>query len=248
MKKTDKIAALSDIGKKRKNNEDTSYAGVSPYGVLLVVADGMGGHRKGEVASKIVSDSLSVPFANEKHMFTAHRAKKFFHKCLKSANKEIYNMALSAEEYKEMGTTLVSAIVAQKETVVFSVGDSRCYIVDQNDVLKQVTTDQTYVEMLFESGRITKEEMSSHPQKNLLVNAVGITPDVSNVEEYVIKNEDYKTLFLCSDGLYNMVSDKDIEKTLTIQGLTTKEKAKSLLKQALNNGGNDNIAIVIWEN
>ena len=157
-------------------------------------------------------------------------------------------MALSAEEYKEMGTTLVSAIVAQKETVVFSVGDSRCYIVDQNDVLKQVTTDQTYVEMLFESGRITKEEMSSHPQKNLLVNAVGITPDVSNVEEYVIKNEDYKTLFLCSDGLYNMVSDKDIEKTLTIQGLTTKEKAKSLLKQALNNGGNDNIAIVIWEN
>jgi protein phosphatase len=90
--------------------------------------------------------------------------------------------------------------------------------------------------------------MSSHPQKNLLVNAVGITPDVSNVEEYVIKNEDYKTLFLCSDGLYNMVSDKDIEKTLTIQGLTTKEKAKSLLKQALNNGGNDNIAIVIWEN
>ena len=212
METNEKIAALSDIGLRRKNNEDAAYAIKNQYGVLLIVADGMGGHRKGEVA-----------------------------------NNEIYKMSLSGDEYREMGTTAVSCIIGDKESTILSVGDSRCYIIDNDGLLKQVSKDQTYVELLFESGKISKSEMATHPQKNLLINAVGINPDLTNIEEFVLPNDSYRAILLCSDGLYNMVSDEEIHAVM-MEELTANEKAKALIKKALDAGGNDNVAVVIWEN
>jgi PPM family protein phosphatase len=247
METSERIAALSDIGLRRKNNEDAAYAVSQQYGTLLVIADGMGGHRKGEVASKIVVDSLSIRFNSERKVFNARRSKKFYKKQMKKANQEIYKMSLSGDEYREMGTTAVSCVIGEKETMVFSVGDSRCYVLDTEGNLKQVTKDQTYVELLFESGKITKAEMADHPQKNLLVNAVGINPDLTNCEEFILENTSYHSILLCSDGLYNMVSDEEIRKTMS-STLTAPEKAKELIKKALDNGGNDNVAVAIWDN
>ena len=243
----DKIAAISDIGLHRKNNEDVAYQTRTENGTLLVIADGMGGHRKGEVASKIVVDSLSIPFLAAKHAFNTHRSRKFYVKNLKKANKEIYDLSLSGDEYREMGTTVVSCIVSEKETSIASVGDSRIYILDNDGMLKQISKDQTYVEFLFESGIITKEEMATHPQKNLLLNAVGINPDIADVETFTLANECYQSLFLCSDGLYNMVSNEEIQTVLNDKSKNALAKAKELLRLALEHGGNDNIAIVIME-
>lgn len=247
MEMNEKIAALSDIGLRRKNNEDAAYAVSNQYGKLLIIADGMGGHRKGEVASKIVIDFLSIKFNSERHIFNTRRAKKFYKKQMKKANQEIYKMSLSGDEYREMGTTAVSCLIGDKETTIFSVGDSRCYIIDNDSMLKQITKDQTYVELLFESGKISKSEIATHPQKNLLINAVGINPDLANCEEFVFNNDSYKSILLCSDGLYNMVSDNEIQATMN-SSLTAMEKAKELIKKALTAGGNDNIAVAIWDN
>lgn len=248
METNTKIVALSDIGLRRKNNEDVAAFSQNKCGSLLVVADGMGGHRKGEVASKIASDSLMIPFIGYHRIFNARRCKKFFKKYVKKANNEIYHMSLSGAEYREMGTTLVSAIVGQKETYIFSVGDSRAYLIDIDKNIKQITQDQTYVEMLFKAGKITRAEIPNHPQKNLLINAVGINPDLTNAEEFVLPNESYKSILLCSDGLYNMVSDNEIQEIMINDSLTANDKANALVKKALEAGGVDNIAVVIFEN
>ena len=246
MEINEQIAALSDIGLHRKNNEDAAYAIKSPCGVLLAVADGMGGHRKGEVASKIVIDYLSIPFVGSHHKFSLHSAKKFYKKNMKKANNEIYKTSLSGDEYREMGTTVVTSIITEKETLVFSVGDSRCYILNNENKIEQITKDQTYVQLLFDSGKITRSEIQNHPQRNLLINAVGINPDLTNCEEFVLSNDSYKCILLCSDGLYNMVKDEDIETILNEKGAAS-SKAKALVQKALDAGGNDNIAVAIWE-
>ncbi len=239
------IAALSDIGKKRKNNEDAAYVAETAYGTLLAAADGMGGHRKGEVASKIVIDSFSIPFFSYRKVFNLRRSKKFFRRYLKNANREIYRMSLAGDEYKEMGTTAVSALIYDKGVYVISVGDSRCYTFSESTGLMQRTSDQTYVEMLFETGRIKKSEIATHPQKNLLLNAVGINPDVTNVEELILPKEECDVILLCTDGLYNMVSDQEIAEVLCDSD-DAESKAKRLIDLALEHGGNDNVAVVLW--
>lgn len=241
------IACVSDIGKKRKNNEDATYACKTPYGTILIVCDGMGGHRKGEVASKVIVDSLAIPFNSHRRVFSTGSAKKFCHKALKKANKNIYKMSLEGQELKEMGSTVVCALIAKNGTYVISLGDSRLYSYSKTGGLIHRTTDQTYVELLFETGRISRAEMANHPQKNLLINAVGINPDLSQIQETVLDNDSYQSLMLCSDGLYNMVDDETIKAVLANDELDADGKAKALLNKALDNGGNDNIAVVIWE-
>ncbi|MFA6829928.1 MAG: protein phosphatase 2C domain-containing protein [Bacilli bacterium] len=241
------VYCLSDVGLKRSNNEDAAYAGKSPYGILLAVADGMGGHRKGEVASKIIIDSLSLPFVSFRRDFNVGKARHFIRKYLKAANKSIYEMSLSGNELKEMGSTAVCALISDNGTFISSVGDSRCYTYSEADGLIRRTTDQTYVELLFETGKITHDEIANHPQKNLLINAVGINPDLSQVQEVILAKDSYECILLCSDGLYNMVSDAEIASTMA-KKISVCEKAHELINKALENGGKDNVAVSVWEN
>ncbi len=240
------IYAVSDIGKKRKNNEDAAYCAKSQYGIFLIVCDGMGGHRKGEVASKMVIDSLSLPFCSARHVFSTFRGKFFLSHHSKKVNKEIYRRAVSDDDYREMGTTESAALVCEDGTCIFSVGDSRVYSFSKTTGLTQVTKDQSYVGMLFETGRISKADMKNHPQRNLLTNAVGLNANLTNYEEFVISNDSYDSLLLCTDGLYNMISEEDMTEVLS-SALSTEEKAKELLSRALDAGGNDNVAIIILE-
>ena len=242
------FACLTDIGKKRKNNEDAAYAASSRYGKMLIIADGMGGHRKGEVASKIVIDELSSAFHEVKKNLTVSGARKLLRKHLKKANKDIYRLSLNGDDYKEMGTTAVCALVCTDGTYVMSIGDSRCYTYSDSSGLVRKTTDQTYVELLFETGKISKSEMATHPQKNLLINAVGINPDLNQIQETTFSNDSYDVILLCSDGLYNGISESEMEGVLKERKTSAKEKCKVLIDLALFNDENDNIAVSILEN
>ncbi len=242
------FACLTDIGKKRKNNEDAAYAASSQYGKILIIADGMGGHRKGEVASKMVIDELSLAFYSVRKKLTVSSARKLVRKHLKKANKDIYKLSLNGEDYKEMGTTAVCAVICQDGTYIISIGDSRCYTYSDNSGLVRKTTDQTYVELLFETGKITRAEIANHPQKNLLINAIGINPDLSQIQENTFSNDSYDCLLLCSDGLYNGVSEEEMTDILKNKETSAHEKAKALIDTALSHDENDNIAVSIWEN
>lgn len=240
------VYAISDIGKKRKNNEDAAYCSKTENGILLLVCDGMGGHRKGEVASKMVVDGLSVPFQAHRHPFNLFRAKHFVIHHSKKANREIYQKSVEDEDYREMGTTESCALIAEDGTFLFSVGDSRIYTYKKEEGLNQVSKDQSYVGMLFETGRIAKSEMKNHPQRNLLTNAVGLGPNLVNYEQFVIPNDSYDALLLCTDGLYNLVEDDMISNVLS-SPLSTEEKARELVRLALEAGGNDNVAVILLE-
>ena len=241
-----RFACLSDIGTKRKNNEDSAYCASSPYGTLLVVADGMGGHRKGEIASKIVTDELSYAFSKNRRSFSAERAKKFLIRVLKRANKRIYSLSVSGDDYKEMGTTVVAALITAEKAVVVNVGDSRCYVYQKERGLTEVTTDQTYVELLFETGKITKKEMENHPQRNLLLNAIGINATLVEIQELEVDLSAFDKILLCSDGLYNAVSKEEISQIVG-EEKDVSEIARDLIEKALANKGTDNIAVSLWE-
>lgn len=240
------IYAASDIGLKRKNNEDIAYCAKSQFGILLCVADGMGGYRRGEVASKIAIDSFSVPFSMSKSSYSVRKARHFLIRHAREANEEIYQMSVSDESYQNMGTTISSAFVAANGTEIFSVGDSRVYAFSKEKGLTQITKDQSYVQMLFETGRINRMEMKTHPQRNILTNAIGLNSTLTNYETFTIENDSYDSLLLCTDGLYNMISDDQIKKILSSEG-TAEEKSKRLISAALEQGGVDNIAVVIME-
>lgn len=240
------IFADSNIGLKRKNNEDIAYCAKSQYGILLCVADGMGGYRRGEVASKIVVDSLSVPFSMARSSFNVRKARHFLIQHSKEANEQIYQFSVSDEDYQNMGTTEATAFVTNNGTEVFSVGDSRVYAFSKKTGLTQITKDQSYVQMLFETGRINRTEMKTHPQRNILTNAIGLNASLTNYENFTISNDSYDSLLLCTDGLYNMVSDQTIASVLE-NGLTVEEKCHRLIQIALENGGIDNSAVVIME-
>ena len=155
-------------------------------------------------------------------------------------------MAISSDEYREMGTTESAALIRLDGTTIFSVGDSRVYSFKKGVGLTQISKDQSYVELLFETGRIDKDEMKTHPQRNILTNAVGLNATLSNYEEFFIPNDSYDKLLLCTDGLFNMVSDEEIKMVLEKEE-TIEEKAKELIQLALEHGGNDNVAVVLWE-
>ena len=167
-----------------------------------------------------------------------------YFKELKKANKEVNLLGSSKLEYLDMGTTLCLVAIRKDKTLLCNVGDSRCYILI-NGQLCQVSEDQTYVQFLYKTGKIKKEEMDTHPKRHVLMNALGTYPSLS-VATTEITNA-YDAILLCSDGLYNMLSDQEIEDVLNIETLSTSDKIDLLISRANKKGGKDNIAIVLME-
>lgn len=237
-------ASLSDVGLVRKTNEDQTKCVVnSQKNVLLVVADGMGGHKRGDLASFKVVEELNKEFIKKDHFNTIFDVHFWLGNTLKKINKNIYNLSFSKEEYKGMGSTVCLCLIYKNKLVILNAGDSRCYAL-KNGNLIQLTEDQTYVRYLVNSGIISEEEALTHPKKNILTNAIGLFPTFS----YDLNVYDYEgeTLLLCSDGLYNNVSFKELEINLKTEA-SVEEKVKSLINLANFNGGTDNISCIIWE-
>mgnify|MGYP001768425605 CR=1 FL=1 len=236
--------ARTDIGRVRLTNEDQALVLANAYGdVMMLVADGMGGHAQGDFASRIAIDVLGDAFRNKNRFWSTGSVKKWLKKTIRHANKQIYQEAQENDEYKDMGTTLVVALIHKNKVIIANVGDSRAYFLLEQKMYR-LTEDQTFVDYLFRTGQIKEEEIKSHPRRHVLLNALGITPSV-NIDLNVFSYED-QPVMLCSDGLYNNLSNKEIEVVLLTDD-SVDQKCDMLIAIANKNGGSDNIAVALWE-
>lgn len=234
-----KISSATSVGKVRSLNEDSFYASSESLGgaVLAVVADGMGGHNAGEVASaeavKIIKDSITD---------TDTDVKKSLCDAVDIANDTIYKMSVKNPKLHGMGTTVTACVIDKGQLTIAHVGDSRLYLLRNGEIL-QMTKDHSLVEMLIENGTITKEDAKNHPQKNVITRAIG-TANTIDTDTYEFSVKEGDIILLCSDGLTNMV---DEEKILSIVwGENSFENlAQKLIKEAENAGGLDNITAVL---
>ncbi len=231
---------LTDPGKVREHNEDSVIIVKDMNNeVLMAVADGMGGHRNGEVASSIAISHIGKRFADISSVGTKEDAINFIKEIVSEANVLIYKHTSSHPESVGMGTTIVLAILTNNFLLFGNIGDSSGYVL-KNDKIHKVTTDHTLVNLLVKSGELTKEEAKEHPRKNVLMKALGAT---NTVEMDVISiDEEVDGILLCSDGLTNMLTDEQITKVLN-EPITIDEKLKKLVVKCNNRGGTDNISI-----
>ena len=239
-----RFGCKTDIGLVRASNEDKALSLIDAYGnVLLCVCDGMGGYMKGDFASKIAYDLVSSAFTSKRKWMFSFQVTKWVSKIIKSINYSVYNESMDAENFKGMGTTLVLAIFFKDNIYIANVGDSRCYMLEEDDI-KQLTRDQTYVEYLLSHKQITADEKLTSKDRHALMNYIGMHKNV-DYEYKIVKNEK-KTILLCSDGLYNNASNKQIFSALKSEDRLD-QKISTLIGIAKANGGTDNIAVSLWE-
>ena len=237
-----RIGIKSDIGKKRENNQDTFHVSKDPSMPIYLVADGMGGHKAGEIASHMVRDIVVSSFSKNKDSIDRKKdVLKLVKKSIEEANTKTYLKSIENKEYKGMGTTITLAYIYKNEIYLGHVGDSRAYLI-RNGEINQITEDHSYVNQLIKSGSITKEEGKTHPKRNMITRAVG-TSSIIEIDLIVKGYNKNDILVLCSDGLFNMVSDIQIlEKFKSEEDI---EKAcEELVEMANNKGGLDNITVL----
>lgn len=237
------FCAKTDIGRVRIVNEDQAKALANSRGdVLLLVCDGMGGGKKGDYASKFAIEQISEAFLNHPYRFSFLMVKNIV-SGLKKTNFALFEQAQKEESYHNMGTTFIGALIRHHEIVIFNIGDSRCYGYEKKE-LSRYSDDQSYVEYLVKTGKIKQEEALTRPDRHILMNALGIYPTLSvDVQRFENRGQN---ILLCSDGLYNCVSEKDIARSLSTDESTV-QKVDSLIELANLNGGSDNIALAYWE-
>ncbi|GGM21016.1 serine/threonine phosphatase stp [Paraliobacillus quinghaiensis] len=236
---------LTDQGKVREHNEDIGGVFYNKDNQQLsVVADGMGGHKAGDVASQMVIDYLSEKWKESTFLMTKEETEKWLSHSIQEVNQQVYRYAQENVDYAGMGTTVVAVLFAADFISVAHIGDSRCYLY-HNQALRQVTEDHSLVNELVRTGQLSKEDAEYHPRKNVLLKALGtdeeIIPDV-NTEEWYLSDR----LLICSDGLSNKVTDKELEDFLE-KDITLEEISQQLVDLANERGGEDNITVVLSE-
>ncbi|WP_416151000.1 Stp1/IreP family PP2C-type Ser/Thr phosphatase [Salipaludibacillus sp. HK11] len=234
---------LTDIGKLRAHNEDNGGVVKDTTGQLLAfVADGMGGHQAGDVASAMAKEKL-LNFWNENNEeFNPKGAEKWLLDRVKTINDELFDYAQNNPNCEGMGTTLVAAVCSEEFVTYSNVGDSRVYLFEE-ETLKQMTDDHSLVRELVRSGQLTEEEAEHHPRKNVLLRALG-TEKTIEVDVETISWKSGSALLLCSDGLTNKLSDLEIQDHLKTEDSIAKI-SDDLVKQANDYGGEDNITIAL---
>lgn len=234
--------AITDIGQKRKLNQDFIYLSETPVGNLpnvFIVADGMGGHNAGDYASRyaveIVVEEISASL--EKNPI------KILGKAVEKANIMIRERAQSDVTLIGMGTTMVIATCIGQYLEVANVGDSRLYVI--NETIEQVTRDHSLVEEMVRMGGIDRASARNHPDKNIITRAIGAR-DTVETDFFNLELKQGDMVLLCSDGLTNMVEDDEIHRILTGEG-TLKKRVEELVRLANQNGGKDNISAIVIE-
>lgn len=235
-----KSFSVTDIGKKRKLNQDFVYASDEPVGNLpnvYIVADGMGGHNAGDYASKCTVETVvrEIRGCFEKSPI------RILSKAIRVANDQVRRKAREDKTLYGMGTTAVVATCLGKYLQVANVGDSRLYII--NDEIRQITRDHSLVEEMVRMGGIDRAAARNHPDKNIITRAIGAR-DTIEIDFFHEELQRGDIVLMCSDGLTNMLEDEEIGRILKSQG-TIEERAENLIKAANDNGGKDNIAVII---
>ena len=238
-----KAFALTNMGVRRNTNQDFAYVSEQNVGNLpniLIVADGMGGHKAGEVASEqavnAVLESIKQNESTDKITI--------IEEAIFAANNKVLDMATSDEKFKGMGTTLVVATLENDILYVANVGDSRLYLINDNDI-RQITRDHSLVQEMVSLGELDKESARTHSRKNVITRAIGVDSKIIADFFEVDVTENTKIL-LCSDGLSNMVEDSQINKIVEeCSSKTLEDTVHKLIDAANENGGLDNIAVVL---
>lgn len=234
-----KISSATSVGKIRAVNEDSYFVSEIGSGgaVLAIVADGMGGHNAGEIASAEAVNTLKSSITT-----ADNTTKDVLLTAIQCANNAIYKMSKQTPSMHGMGTTITACVISENTVTAAQVGDSRLYLIKDNEIT-QITKDHSLVEMLIESGSITKEDAKTHPQKNVITRALGTNNSVeADVYEFKVGEDD--VLLLCSDGLVNMVEDEKILSMIT-ECHDFENLADKLIAEAEDAGGHDNITVVL---
>ncbi len=237
---------LTDTGKVRDHNEDSVIIlKNSEDEYILAVADGMGGHRAGEVASMIAISYLSKHFNETFHNLNKDEAILWINDTVNEINTQIFKYEENNSDAVGMGTTLVLALLAKDYLLIGNIGDSSGFVI-KNKKLHKVTVDHSLVNLLVEAGEITEEEARDHPRKNVLMKALGASPEVeADIFDVVEKNQ-VSGILLASDGLTNMLDFSKIEDVM-ISDMQIEEKITYLINEANKSGGTDNISVAYIE-
>ena len=236
-----KTFSITDIGRKRKQNQDyvfTSEIPVGPLENLFIVADGMGGHNAGDYASKYAIATIVEEIEMSKDGIVAA-----LEKAIRSANSHIRIKSRENEDMIGMGTTVVAATIKDDIMCVANVGDSRLYVI--NDEVKQITVDHSLVEEMVRMGGIGREQARVHQDKNIITRAIGAEDEIK-IDFFQVELRKGDMILLCSDGLTNMVEDEEIRMILLAQK-DIAGKAEALVAAANQNGGKDNITVILIE-
>lgn len=235
------ISILTDVGQRRTNNQDYANQYKNKAGKSMVfLADGMGGHRAGNIASEMAVTDLGAAWVATE-ISTINEVREWFAENLEKENQQIHRIGQD-EEHKGMGTTLEAVAVIDDQVLFAHVGDSRIGLV-RNGEYHQLTSDHSLVNALLKAGQITEEEAAHHPQRNIITQSIGqkdeLQPDFGMV---TVEAGDF--IVINSDGLTNMISGDEI-RDIVVSDLSVEEKAKTLVRFANNAGGLDNITVVL---
>jgi len=234
------IAVISDTGLYRKKNEDYSLV-MKSYG-LFVVCDGMGGHKGGEIASRLAVESIREYMLNEIGDKPIDNPIAVVNTAIKKANQIIWAQGQANPEWHEMGTTITAALLKENRLSIANVGDSSLYIMHDN-ILKKVTRDHTLAEQMVNDGLMKKEHKRNSAYNHILTRALGVQPEV-NIDNFEATIHYQDIILLCSDGLSDMLEEKEIAEILQIN-TSIEKNASMLLDAALEKGGYDNITIIL---
>ncbi|MFT9494275.1 Stp1/IreP family PP2C-type Ser/Thr phosphatase [Anaerosolibacter sp.] len=236
------IGAISHTGLIRDINQDSYFVSEDKMN-LFIVADGMGGHKAGEVASSIAIDSVKKyieEHISQKNGEYDEAVSRIIEEAIVDANTKIFNKSMEEEKYQGMGTTLTMAFI-QSKLFIGHIGDSRAYLIRNNEI-KQITQDHSLVAELLRNGTITEKEAKTHPQKNIITRALGTEENIQ-IDIYTIELLAEDIIVLCSDGLSNLVEQMEIKECLTNSN-SMQSGCEHLVDLANERGGYDNITII----
>lgn len=248
------FGANSDKGMVREINEDSFnvIAGKPGQPSTFIIADGMGGHNSGEVASKMAVDFISNYLYQSPELISLEKADSYDSKIPEAikelilrANAEIFSKAQQYPENFGMGTTLIVAVLFENNLYIGHVGDSRLYLIS-GERIERITTDHSFIEELIKNGSLKREEAVKHPKKNLITRAIGCSDELE-VDTYVRRLNNDDILVLCTDGLTNMLDEEEI-KDVVLGYENPEEACHELIRRANEKGGEDNITVIIAKN
>lgn len=237
-----KTFSITDVGKKRKNNQDYVYTSETPIGNLpnlFLVADGMGGHNAGDYASRCAVETI----CRVAGQVMEKDPKLILKKAIEVANETVYQRSTEEPELEGMGTTIVAATCMGQYVQIANVGDSRLYVI--GDTIQQITQDHSWVEEMVRMGALEKEDARTHAKKNIITRALGAGNGIE-IDFFSIELKPQEMLLLCSDGLTNMLEDEEI-RMIVMGQRDIVEKAEVLVREANKRGGTDNISVVLVE-
>ncbi|WP_334328480.1 Stp1/IreP family PP2C-type Ser/Thr phosphatase [Companilactobacillus sp. HBUAS59699] len=236
-------ALLTDVGKLRENNQDYVNVFKNKKGIVFgIVADGMGGHRGGDVASDMAVSHLGHNF-EESEITDLEDLREWVLKEISKENDRIVSVSNQFDDLNGMGTTMVGVFFVGTKMMVVNVGDSRCYVY-HDDELEQLSVDHSLVHELLETGQISPEEAENHPQKNIITQTLGVSQTVQpRVKNFDIIDD--SIILLCTDGLTNMVPEDEIKSVLS-QKIGLESKCHILIDKANQAGGRDNITALLF--